>query len=48
MPRVVVYVRAEDARTIEATTGKPIAEWTRETLATAISLWKQAQAEKRA
>jgi hypothetical protein len=47
MPKVIVYVRADDARNIEATTGKPIAEWVRATNATAIELWKQVQAERR-
>jgi hypothetical protein len=47
MPKVVVYVRAEDARAIEATSGKDVADWTRDTVAKAIELWKQVQAEKR-
>lgn len=47
MPKVIVYVRADDARNIEATTGKPVADWTRDTLAKAIELWKQVQAERR-
>lgn len=41
MPKVIVYVRAEDARTIETTQDKVIAEWVRDTLATAIEAWKQ-------
>lgn len=47
MPKVVVYVRADDARAIEAETGQDIAEWTREALAKAIELWKHIQAERR-
>lgn len=46
MPKVIVYVRAEDARTIEAVTGKGIGDWVRETNSKAIELWKQVQAEK--
>jgi hypothetical protein len=44
MPKVVVYVRAEDARTIEAATGQEIGEWTRQ----AIQTWKAVQAERNA
>jgi DNA-binding ferritin-like protein (Dps family) len=47
MPKVIIYVRADDARNIEAVTGKDVAEWCRATMATAIELWKQVQAERR-
>ena len=47
MPKVVVYVRADDARNIEATTSQSIDSWVRSTLAIAIELWKQTQAERR-
>jgi hypothetical protein len=40
MPKAVVYVRAEDARTIEAIEGTPIAEWVREQVQIAIEKWK--------
>lgn len=48
MPKVVVYVRADDERNIESTTGKRIDDWVRETVAIQIELWKQAQAARRA
>lgn len=47
MPKVVVYVRADDMRNIESTTGQAIEDWVRSTLAQAIELWKQVQAERR-
>lgn len=47
MGKVVVYVREDDVRNIESTTGKPINDWVKETLATAIKLWKEVQAERR-
>lgn len=46
MPKVVVYVKAEDARTIASLSGKTIEDWVRDTLKTSIELWKQVQAEK--
>jgi hypothetical protein len=46
MPKIVVYVRAEDSRTIEAVTGKPIEEWTRAQLADAIARFKEAEIER--
>jgi hypothetical protein len=39
VPKVVVYVRAEDARAIAAITGRDIAEWVREQVADAIVKW---------
>lgn len=48
MPKVVVYVRAEDARAIEAQSGQTIGEWTRDKVANAIDVWKSIQAEKNA
>jgi fructose-1,6-bisphosphatase len=47
MGKVIVYVREDDVRNIEATTGQKIDDWVRSTLATAIDLWKQVQAERR-
>lgn len=47
MGKVVVYVREDDVRNIESTTGQKIEDWVRSTMATAIDLWKQVQAEKR-
>lgn len=47
MPKVVVYVRAEDARTISASTGKSIEEWTRRALAEAIESFKEAEVARR-
>lgn len=41
MPKAVVYIRAEDARSIEAIEGKPIADWVREQLAIVIKEWKR-------
>jgi hypothetical protein len=46
MPKIVVYVRAEDSRTIESITGKEIADWTREAVAKAIESWKESQADR--
>lgn len=40
MPKAVVYIRAEDARTIEAFEQKDIAEWVRLKVAEAIIAWK--------
>ena len=40
MPKAIVYVRADDARAIEAVTGKEIAEWVREQVAIAVDQWK--------
>lgn len=48
MPKVVVYVRAEDARAIEAQSGQAIADWTRDKVANAVENWKHIQAEKNA
>jgi hypothetical protein len=45
MPKIVVYVRAEDARTIAAMEKKSIEEWTRQTLARAIEDWKRSARE---
>lgn len=43
-PKVVVYVRAEDARTLEAIDRKPIEEWVREALKIAIEERKERHA----
>lgn len=45
-PKVVVYVRAEDARTIEAIEGKPIEEFVRRAIVLAIEARKQVHAER--
>lgn len=39
MPKVVVYVRADDARMIEATEGRTIETWVRSTVKDQISHW---------
>ena len=44
MPKVIVYVRAEDARTIEAIDGKLIDEWVREAVKAAIENRKEQHA----
>lgn len=48
MPKVVVYVRADDARAIEAQSGQTIGDWTRDKVANAIEVWKGVQADKNA
>lgn len=47
MPKIVVYVRADDARAIAQATGKAVEEWTRRTLAEAIETFKEAQVQRR-
>jgi hypothetical protein len=47
MPKVVVYVRAEDARAIETATLKPVEEWVRAQIALDIDRWKESQVELR-
>lgn len=44
MPKVIVYVRAEDARTIEAIDRKAIDEWVREAVKAAIENRKEQHA----
>jgi len=44
MPKAVVYVRAEDARSIEAIESMLIADWVREQVALAIERWKAERA----
>jgi hypothetical protein len=39
MPKVVVYVRAEDARVIEATEGRAIELWVRSVVRDEIAHW---------
>ena len=39
MPKVVVYVRADDARVIEATEGREIANWVRTIVREEIEHW---------
>lgn len=46
MPKVVVYVRADDTRTIEAVEGKEIEEWVREVVAYTIKKWHEQHAAK--
>ena len=41
MPKAIVYVRAEDARTIEAIEQKEIADWVREKVAEAVEKFKE-------
>lgn len=48
MPKVVVYVRAEDTRTIEAVEKKEIEEWVREVVAYTIKKWHEKQAAEKA
>lgn len=43
MPKVVVYVRADDARMIEATEHKTIDTWVRATVKDQISHWHARQ-----
>lgn len=47
MPKVIVYVRADDARAIATATGKTIEEWTRRTLAEAIESFKEGEVARR-
>lgn len=44
MPKVVVYIRAEDARSIELLAGREVAEWVREQVAKALAEWKAERA----
>lgn len=44
MPKVIVYVRAEDARTIEAIDAKAIEEWVRDAVKVAIEERKERHA----
>lgn len=46
MPKVVVYVRAEDARVIEAHSPKSLPEWVRDAVATAVANWKASHSEE--
>jgi len=39
VPKIVVYVRAEDARVIEATEGREIQQWVRTIVREEISKW---------
>lgn len=39
MPKVVVYIKVDDARAIEATEGRTIEAWVRTTLREQISHW---------
>ncbi|GIV03702.1 MAG: hypothetical protein KatS3mg015_2532 [Fimbriimonadales bacterium] len=47
MPKVIVYIRANDARSIEALEHIPIAEWVRKQVAEAVSAWTKEQAASR-
>ena len=48
MPKIVVYVRADDARSIEAIEQKPVADWVRELVQYGVDKWREQQAaEKR-
>lgn len=46
MPKVVVYVRAEDARVIEATEGREIDKWVRTIVKEQISKWHGTRARQ--
>lgn len=46
MPKVVVYIPAEDARTIEAIEKQEIADWVREFVKFGIKRWHEQHAEK--
>lgn len=46
MPKIVVYVRAEDARVIEATEGRDIAPWVRAMVRDGINKWHENRAMK--
>lgn len=46
MPKVVVYVRAEDARAIEATEGREIQQWVRAVVRDEIKTWHDRRAYK--
>ena len=46
MPKVVVYVRADDARVIEATEGREIQNWVRTLVREEISRWHDKRARK--
>lgn len=41
MPKVIVYVRADDARAIEMFESKPVAIWVREQVAASIKRWRR-------
>ena len=43
MPKVVVYVKVDDARVIEATEGRTIEAWVRTTLREQIAHWHARQ-----
>lgn len=45
MPKIVVYVRADDARVIEATEGREIGPWVRALVRDEISEWYSKRAE---
>lgn len=45
MPKVVVYVRAEDARAIEATEGRDIELWVRAIVRDEINTWHDKRAK---
>lgn len=44
MPKVVVYVRADDARVIEATEGREIQQWVRTIVREEIERWHEGRA----
>lgn len=48
MPKVVVYVKAEDARSIEAIEQKEIDDWVRELVKYAVQQWREQHAQKAA
>jgi hypothetical protein len=48
VPKVVVYVKAEDARTIEAVEQKEVDKWVRELVQYGIAKWHEQHAEKSA
>jgi hypothetical protein len=43
MPKVVIYIRAADARAIEAREEKEIEAWVRGLVARAVEAWKEKQ-----
>ena len=47
MPKVVVYVKADDARTIEAIEKKEVDVWVRELVQYGIEKWREQQVETR-
>ncbi len=43
-PKVIVYIRADDARVIEATEGREIANWVRTVVRDEIERWHEGRA----